>query len=370
MTAKTTVPAPTEKRLIELSHAVAVLAFFVLLIVFFAPVKTPFLTIVAMVFLGVAVTNAVHHAEVIAERVGPSLGALILALAVTVIEVGLIVSLMTNDSPDSAMIARDTVFSALIIVTNGIVGVCLLLGGLRHNVLGFQPQGANSLLAVLAALAGLTLVLPNFTTSTPGPTYSNWQLIYASAASLVLYFSLVWAQTKTHRDYFEPPVNEDAGHLTDHRPSKIKARLSFVGLALSLLAVIGLAKSLSPAIEAGIAALGAPRAVVGIVIALLVLLPETWAAISAARANQLQTSLNLALGSGAASIALTIPVVSVFSIMTNRTLALGLDSKGIAFLVLTFMTCGLTLGTGRTTALQGAVHLVLMSAYLVLAFIP
>jgi Ca2+:H+ antiporter len=354
----------------DLSHAVAVFAFVVLLVVFFAPTLTPFLTIVAIAFLGVAVTNSVHHAEVIAARLGPSMGALILALAVTVIEVGLIVSLMTNDSPESAMIARDTVFSALIIVTNGIVGVCLLLGGLRHNVLGFQPQGTNSLLAVLAALAGLTLVLPNFTTSTPGPTYSNWQLIYASVASLILYFSLVLAQTKTQRDYFEPAAIPGADAVEDHRPSLLKTRLSFAGLVVSLLAVIGLAKTLSPAIESGLAAVGAPRAVVGIVIALLVLLPETWAAVSAARANQLQTSLNLALGSGAASIALTIPVVSIFTIATNRTLALGLDSKGIAFLVLTFITCGLTLGTGKTTVLQGAVHLVLLSAYLVMAFIP
>ncbi len=323
----------------------------------------------AMLFLGASVLTAVHHAEVVAHRVGPSLGALILALAVTVIEVGLIVSLMSNDSADSPTVARDTVFSAVIIVTNGIVGVCLLLGGLRHRELGFQIQGASSLLAVLAVLAGLTMVLPNFTTSTVGSTYSFGQLIFVSLACLLLYGLLVFFQTISHKDYFEPrPIETLVPHMST--PSLRLTWLSFAGLMISLTAVIGFAKVLSPAIEAGVTALNAPRIVVGIVIALLVLLPETWAAISAARANQLQTSLNLALGSGAASIALTIPVVAAFSIMTERKLALGLDSKGMAFLLLTFILGGLTLGTGRTTALQGATHLVLLMAYLVMSFIP
>lgn len=329
----------------------------------------PLIAAVALIFLGVAVMTAVHHAEVIALKVGPSLGALILALSVTVIEVGLIVSLMTNDTPDSAVVARDTVFSAVIIVTNGIVGVCLLLGGIRYKELGFHVLGANSLLAVLAVLAGLTLVLPNYTTSTLGPTYSTSQLIFASVASLFVYATLVYAQTRSHKDFYEPEA-ETISAAETVLPSRRQAGISFVALMVSLTAVIGLAKALSPSIEAGVNALGAPRAVVGIVIALLVLLPETWAAISAARANQLQTSLNLALGSGAASIALTIPVVSVFSILTERKLTLGLDEKGIFFLVLTFIVGGMTLGTGKTTALQGVLHLILLIAFLTLSFIP
>lgn len=351
-----------------MSHFLSLASFAVMIFVYASGHPTNWLIAIPLVFLGVAVMTAVHHAEVIAHRVGPSLGALILALSVTVIEVGLIVSLMMNNTPDSAVVARDTVFSAVIIVTNGIVGFCLLLGGLRHKEMGFHVQGAGSLLSVLAVLAGVTMVLPNYTTSTEASTYNNPQLIFASAISLVLYILLVFFQTKTHKDYFETPPDENAE--TSIRPSKKAAWLSFGALAVSLVVVIGLAKSLSPSIEAGVAAVGAPRAAVGIVIALLVLLPEAWAAISAARANQLQTSLNLALGSGAASIALTIPVVAVFSIMTERKLILGLDAKGTAFLLLTFITGGLTLGSGRTTGLQGAVHLVLLASYLVMSFIP
>lgn len=329
---------------------------------------SPWIAALAVVFLGVAVVTAVHHAEVIAERLGPSMGALILALSVTVIEVGLIVALMTNDTPNSAVVARDTVFAAVIIVTNGIVGVCLFVGGLRYREMGFRVQGSSSMLGVLAVLSGLTLVLPNHTTSTEAGTYSFGQLVFASLASLLLYGLLVFAQTKTHRDYFE--TETAAAGLEDDRPTARAALLSFGALLFSLVAVIGLAKSLSPTIEATVVELGAPPAFVGIIIALLVLLPEAWAAVSAARANQLQTSLNLALGSGAASIALTVPVVAAFSILTSRTLTLGVDAKGTAFLVLTFITGGLTLGTGKTTMLQGALHLMLLFAYLVTSFIP
>jgi Ca2+:H+ antiporter len=326
----------------------------------------------ALVVLAASVVASVHHAEVIAARVGPTLGALVLALAVTVIEVGLIVSMMTNDTPASAVVARDTVYSAVIIVTNGILGVCLLAGGLRFRELEFHAGGTSSLLAVLAVLSGLTLILPNYTTSTPGPTYNTAQLVFASSAALVLYGCLVFAQTKTHKDYFEPAGTGDdtAAHGAHPTPSRRMAWLSFVCLMLSLGSVIGFAKTLSPAIEKGIAAVGAPPATVGIVIALLVLAPETWAAVSAARHNKLQTSLNLALGSGAASIALTIPTVSAFAILTERPLVLGLDAKNVAFLTLTFVTSGLTLGRGSTTALQGLTHLVLLGSFLAFSFIP
>lgn len=354
-----------------MTHALSLFSLLVLGWVLFIGKVTPFIALVAIAFLAIAVVTSVHHAEVIATRIGPSLGALLLALSVTVIEVGLIVSLMTNDTPDSSVVARDTVFSAVIIVTNGIMGVCLLLGGLRHKELSFHAGGTSSLLTVLAVLSGLTMVLPNYTTSTAGPTYNTSQLIFAAIASLVLYAALVFSQTKTHKDYFEPFVSEDEkSDESQKSASRLQAIISFIGLIISLLVVIGLAKSLSPSIEAGMTAIGAPRATVGIVIALLVLLPETAAAISAARVNQLQTSLNLALGSGAASIALTIPVVSVFSIITERELTLGLDNKSIAFLILTFISSGLTLGRGRATALQGLVHLSLLFAYLAFSFIP
>jgi Ca2+:H+ antiporter len=362
-------------QLIESSDVVSVLSVVALGVVVALGTGSPLWTLFAIAVLGASVATAVHHAEVIAIRVGATLGAVVLALAVTVIEVGLIVSMMTNDTPDSATVARDTVFAAVIIVTNGILGVCLLLGGLRYKALEFHAGGTSALLAVLGVLSGLTLVLPNYTTSTAGPTYSPSQLVFASVASLVLYGCLLFAQTKTHKDYFQPAASPpDPCHAGTQSPqatpSRRKAWVSFGSLMLSLVAVIGFAKTLSPAIEAGVVAVGAPRATVGIVIALLVLAPEMLAAVSAARHNLLQTSLNLALGSGAASIALTIPVVGVFALVTHRPLVLGLEPKNVAFIVLTFVTGGLTLGRGSTTALQGLIHLVLLGAFLALSFVP
>jgi Ca2+:H+ antiporter len=365
--------AVSSAKLIESSDVVSVLSVVALGVVVAVGTGSPLWTLFAIAVLGAAVATAVHHAEVIAIRVGATLGAVVLALAVTVIEVGLIVSMMTNDTPDSATVARDTVFAAVIIVTNGILGVCLLLGGLRYKALEFHAGGTSALLAVLGVLSGLTLVLPNYTTSTAGPTYSPSQLVFASVASLVLYGCLLFAQTKTHKDYFQAVANpDDDANPSVHPaiPSRRKAWVSFGSLMLSLVAVIGFAKTLSPAIEAGVVAVGAPRATVGIVIALLVLAPETLAAVSAARHNLLQTSLNLALGSGAASIALTIPVVGVFALVTHRPLVLGLEPKNVAFIVLTFVTGGLTLGRGSTTALQGLIHLVLLGAFLALSFVP
>lgn len=361
--------AASPTRLFDLSHLSSVVSLLALVLVTQVG-RAPLWTILAVVVLASAVVTSVHHAEVIAARVGPSLGAIVLALAVTVIEVGLIVSMMTNDTPDSAVVARDTVFAAVIIVTNGILGVCLLVGGLREREMAFHAGGTSSLLAVLAVLSGLTLVLPNFTTSSALGTYTTPQLIFASSFALLLYGCLLFAQTRTHKDYFETPSDSIAPEPSHAVPTRRGAWLAFVALLLSLGAVIGFAKTLSPAIESGVTALGAPRSTVGIVIALLVLAPETWAAIAAARDNRLQTSLNLALGSGAASIALTIPVVAAFVILTGRPLVLGLEPKNLAFLVLTFLTSGLTLGRGSSTALQGLIHLVLLCAFLALSFLP
>lgn len=359
------------QRSFDMSHVLSLLCVVALAVVWSLGVSSWLVTI-AILFLGLSVMMAVHHAEVIAIKVGPSLGALILAIAVTIIEVGLIVSLMTNDTPDAAVVARDTVFSAVIIVTNGIMGICIFLGGLKYREIGFHAGGSSSLLSVLAVLSGLTLVLPNFTTSSGTGTYTTGQMIFVSIACLILYLSLVFSQTITHKDYYEPLSNEEEKHLekSSYMPTRKQTWMSVAGLILTLTVVIGLAKALSPSIEAGVAAIGAPRTIVGIAIALLVLAPETWAAISAARANQLQTSLNLALGSGAASIALTVPVVGIFSILTARPLVLGTDGKGMAFLVMTFIAGGLTLGGGRSTALMGIVHLMILLAYLAFSFIP
>lgn len=354
---------------LETNDLLAIVCFSALISTLFLPLNGGLIAFVAVLFLAVGISSAVHSAEVIADRVGPSLGTLILALSVTVIEVGLIVSLMSNQTADSPQIARDTVFAALMIVTNGIIGISILIGGLKHKELSFHALGTSALLGVLAVLATLTLVLPHFTTSSPGPTYSTGQLIFASVTSLALYGALVWSQTRSHKSFFEAP-EASSSKSTKQTPSKTRAGMSFISLLLSLTAVVGLAKILSPHIEGAITAIGAPKTIVGIIIALLVLAPESLAAMKAAKINQLQTSLNLALGSGAASIALTIPAVSFYSIVFDQPLTLGLDSKGLIFLILTFLAGSFTFGSGRTTSLHGLVHLVIMASYLAISFMP
>jgi Ca2+:H+ antiporter len=327
------------------------------------------LAVVAGFALVAAVFAAVFHAEVVAHRVGEPFGTLILALAVTVIETALIVSMMLS-AGDNSGLARDTVFAAVMIICNGLVGICLLSGGIRHHEQGFQLAGALAALAVLAALTVLTLIVPNVTTSTPGPVFTTPQLIFAACASLVLYGSFVFVQTVRHRDYFLPPEDADSEEAHAPPPSLTVAFLSFALLLVSLIAVIGLAKSLSPMMEAGVAQMGAPRAVVGILIAALVLMPESIAAWRAAKANRLQTSMNLALGSALASIGLTIPAVTVVSLLLGQPLALGLGAKESVLLALTLLVAVITLGTGRTTVLQGIVHLMIFAAFVFFAVFP
>ncbi|MEK1891443.1 MAG: ionic transporter y4hA [Phyllobacterium sp.] len=323
----------------------------------------------AGVVLIATVFSAVYHAEVVAHRTGEPFGTLVLAVAVTIIEVALIVSVMLAAPAEKAGLARDTVFAAIMIVMNGIVGLCLLWGGARHHEQGFQIHGASAALAILAALATLTLVLPNVVASAEGPLFATSQLIFAAVASLVLYGSFIFVQTVRHRDYFLPFESyEEHDHLPP--PSNRAAAISAGLLLVALVAVVGLAKALTPAVEAGIDWIGVPKAVVGIVIAGVVLLPECLAALKAARANQLQTSLNLALGSVLAAIGLTIPTVAFVSIVIGQPLELGLDDKSRVLLVLTLFTSVITLGTGRTTVLQGIIHLVIFAAFLFFAIVP
>jgi Ca2+:H+ antiporter len=315
-----------------------------------------------------AVFAAVYHAEVVALRIGEPFGTLVLAVAVTVIEVALIVSIMIGAGADNAELPRDTVFASVMITANGIVGLSLLLGGVRHREQDFQVQGASAAFAVLAALTTLTLVLPTVTTSVAGPVFSPAQLVFAGVISLVLYGSFVFVQTVRHRDYFLPIDSNAEVHAPP--PSRTIALLSAGLLIAALVAVVGLAKVLTPVLETGVAWLEAPRTVVGIVIAALVLLPEGMSALGAARANRLQTSLNLALGSALASIGLTIPAVAVVSIALGQPLQLGLGLKDEVLLALTLLVGVITLGTGRTTVLQGIVHLVIFAAFLFLAVVP
>jgi Ca2+:H+ antiporter len=323
---------------------------------------------VAGAVLIAAVFASVYHAEVVAHRIGEPFGTLVLALAVTIIEVALIVSVMLGVSADKAGLARDTVFAVVMIVCNGIVGLCLLWGGMRHHEQGFQVRGASAALAVLASLTILMMILPNYTVGTPGPAFSTSQLVFAAIVSLVLYGSFVFVQTLRHRDYFLPPGGGEEEHAST--PSTKVALISLGLLLVSLVAIVGLAKALTPSVENIIESLGAPKAVVGIAIAMLVLMPESLAALRAARANRLQTSLNLALGSALASIGLTIPAVAVVSIVLGQQLDLGLDAKEIVLLSLTLLVGVITLGTGRTTVLQGIVHLVIFAAFLFLSIVP
>ena len=327
------------------------------------------MALLAVGLLG-SVLAAVHHAEVVAHRVGEPYGTLVLAVAVTVIEVALIVSLMLTGGPAAAALARDTVFAGVMIILNGMVGLCLLVGGSRHGEQSFGLYGVNASLATLAAISVLTLVLPNYTTTVPGPFYSLSQLGFIAVVSIALYGTFVLVQTVRHRDYFLPEnaATDDAMHAA---PPDTRVALQSAALLLACLAaVVLLAKALAPIIESAVAQAGAPKALVGVIIAAVVLLPEGLAALRAARANRLQTSLNLALGSALASIGLTIPAVAIVSIATGLTLTLGLDAKSCVLLLLSLFVAALSLGTGRTTVLQGVVHLVIFAAYLFTTVIP
>jgi Ca2+:H+ antiporter len=332
--------------------------------------------VVALVaaFLAGAVLAAVHHAEVVAHKVGEPFGSLVLAVAVTVIEVALIVTLMISGGEETRSLARDTVFAAVMITCNGILGLSLLLGALRRRVAVFNPEGTGGALATVATLATLSMVVPTFT-SRPGPQFSSAQLAFAAVASLALYGLFVLVQTGRHRDYFLPVradgtvVDSDGDGHADP-PSARAALASLVLLLVALVAVVGLAKMVSPTIEATVSAANLPQSFVGVVIALLVLLPETLAAARAARRDRVQISLNLALGSAMASIGLTIPAIALASIWLEGPLLLGLGGTQMTLLALTVVTGVLTVVPGRATLLQGGVHLVLLAAFVFLAASP
>ncbi|OSC41276.1 calcium:proton antiporter [Mycobacterium decipiens] len=324
------------------------------------------------VLLAGAVLAAVNHAEVVAARVGEPFGSLVLAVAVTTIEVALIVALMVSGGDEAATLARDTVFAAVMITTNGIAGLSLLLGSLRYGVTMFNAHGSGAALATVTTLATLSLVLPTFTTSQSGPELSPGQLIFAGVASLGLYLLFVFTQTVRHRDFFLPVAQKGVVEDDTHAdPPSTRSALASLGLLLvALVAVVGLAKVESPIIERVVSAAGFPQSFVGVVIATLVLLPETLAAARAARQGRLQTSLNLAYGSAMASIGLTIPTIALASLWLSGPLALGLGPIQLVLLVLTVVVSVLTVVPGRATRLQGEVHLVLLAAYLFLAVVP
>ncbi|ANB18005.1 calcium:proton antiporter [Dokdonella koreensis] len=329
--------------------------------------------ILALLVLGLvgSVIASVHHAEVIAHRVGEPFGTLVLALAVTVIEVALIVSMMLSGGESTSGLARDTVFAAVMIILNGIIGASLLVGGRKHHVQGFKLDGINAALGALTVIVVFTLIVPNYSTSAPGPVYTSSQLVFVAIATLVLFAAFTFFQTIRHRDYFLPAdEGEKDPHQHAAQPTNPEALASLGLLLLALVAVVLSAKGISPSIEAALNAVDAPASTIGILIAAIVLLPESVAAIRAAHANRLQTSLNLAIGSAIASIGLTVPVVAVLAVVMGWPLALGLDTKSTLLLVLSLFVVSISLRTGRTTVLPGVVHLVIFAAYLFLSFVP
>ncbi|HEY0219465.1 MAG TPA: ionic transporter y4hA [Afipia sp.] len=320
---------------------------------------------VLLVILFGTVFAAVHHAEVIAQRIGEPYGTLLLTLAVTIIEVALITTLMLGEKGVPTL-ARDTVFAVVMIVCNGLVGVCILVGGLRYREQGFQITGVNVYLCVLIVLATITLILPNYTLATPGPVYSSLQLGFVSVATIVLYGVFLYTQTILHRDYFV-----GGGDDVEHAPASGSMLIISVALLLvALLSVVLLAKKFSLVVDAGAAAIGAPPAFAGVIVAFLILLPESVAALSAARRNDLQKSINLALGSSLATIGLTIPAVAEVAYLLDKRLVLGLDPRDMVLLGMTMLVSMMTFGTGRTNVLFGLVHLVIFATFLLLVFVP
>ena len=339
----------------------------------------PLVLVLEGALLIASVLAAVHHAEVVAHRVGEPFGSLVLAVAVTVIEVALIVTLMLAGKGEVASLARDTVFSAVMLTMNGIVGLSLLLGAARHQLPRFNPEGTGSALGTVITLATLTMVVPTFTISHPGPVFTAGQLAFVAVASLALYGAFVFTQTIRHRDFFLPTgtirsETDDAGDADDdvhaEPPTNAKALASLGLLLVSLVAVVGLTKIESPAIEAAVAWVGFPASFVGVVIATLVLLPESIAAIKAAKADRMQISMNLAYGSAMASIGLTIPTIAVASAWLPYGLELGLAPIQIVLLVLSGAVAMLTVVPGRAKTLQGWLHLSILAAFIFLSVSP
>ncbi|UYW01506.1 ionic transporter y4hA [Flavobacterium agricola] len=344
-----------------------------------------FLSIFFGVALIICVLAAVHHAEVIAHKVGEPFGTIILALAITVIEVSLIVSLMLSESNDEpSTLARDTVFAAIMVIITGIIGICLLVGSYRYREQSFIKKGVSTALTTLVAIAVLTLVLPNYTTSDVEGVYSNSQLIFVAIISLVLYGGFIMVQTIRHREFFlsqqeiESQVKKqklseiERAEIEIHGeiPNLKTTLISLVLLFMALVVVVLLSKKLSPTIEEIVYTMGAPKSLVGIIIALVILLPEGLAAYRAARMDRIQTSLNLALGSALASIGLTIPAVAIVCYFSDMKVTLGIDAKSTVLLILSLFVVSLSLNSGKTNIQKGVVLLVIFAAYLFLTVVP
>jgi Ca2+:H+ antiporter len=326
--------------------------------------------LVAAILVIGSVFATLQHAEIVGAKAGEPLGTLVLTISVTIIEVAIMASMVSHGSEDPTE-AREAVFSAIMIVCNGLVGLCLLLGGFRHGEQELHPMGASAYLAVLIALSTLTLILPNYTTSTPGPTLSPAQLVFVSVLSILLYGSFLFIQTVRHRSYFLDVHAAAVGHGPG-KPGLRETLFSLIGLGASLLGVSLLAERVIPGLEESLRWAGVEEVnpVTGAAVATLLLLPESLNSIRAAARNALQTSLNGALGSVVATIGLTVPAVALMTLSTGREIVFGLDRRDSAMLVTTLMLSVVSFGAGRTNVLTGLVHLVVFATYVFFLFSP
>lgn len=323
----------------------------------------------AALLVGV-VFAALDHAEIVGVWLGEPYGTLVLTIAVTIIEVAAMASMIAHGADDPTE-AREAVFSAIMIVCNGLVGLCLLLGGFRHGEQELQPMGASAYLAVLIALSTLTLIIPDYTTSAAGPRLTNVQLVFIALLSLILYGAFLFIQTVRHRSYFLDARSAAKGHF-DAPPAARQALWSAIGLVASLIGVVILADHVIPIMEEGFESLRVRNvnAASGAALAALVLLPESLNAIRAAARNALQTALNCALGSVVATIGLTVPAISFFCLLTGHDIVLGLEKRDTMMLWMTLMLSIVSFGAGRTNVLTGLVHLVVFAAYVFFIFVP
>ncbi len=319
--------------------------------------------------------GVVGEADHLAEILGEPLGTLVLTLAIVIIEVVLIgaVALGSKAAPT---LGRDTMFAVLMIVLNGVVGLALLLGGLRHHEQAYNLQGAAAYLAVIIPLSVIALILPDFTQAVPVGSLTLAQAAFFSLFTVLLYGIFLGIQTGRHRRFFvEPDTGEEGAVRAQGTSGKRELRAGAVGwhtllLVITMLPIVLLSKPLAKLIDHGIAVLGAPVALGGVLIALIVFTPEAITALRAALDNQLQRSINLCLGASASTIGLTVPAILGIGIVTGKPMILGLDLSGVTLLVLTLLLSTLTFSGPRTTVLEGAVHLVVFFVYIVLIFSP
>lgn len=330
-------------------------------------VLVPLLAIGAVLLLCGTSYSAVGHADIVAARLGQPFGTLVLTLSVTVIEVSVMASMMLHNE-NNPTLAREAVLSVLMIVNTGLIGLCLLLGSLRHHEQTIQQQGVSGYLSVMIALGVMLLILPSETHAGETGEFSALQLAYMSFIAVALYGAFLYMQTVRYRDHYESHAD---GHAVE-APGMWAFLAALAMLVFSLAVVVALSKHVAAAFEDFLARfnLADPDAVTGALVALLILLPEGITAVRAAARNHLQHSLNIALGSALATVALTIPAMAFISSVIGRPMVLGLDNEDRTMLLLTFVLSILSFGTGRTNALNGVVHIIVFCVYVMLLFMP